>query len=173
MAVAGAAFEGAEGMLGERGAAAHMRTGILHPRPMPFEDGFMLPTIDGARRRLGGETAGAQRTDAAIGLATHIPDLDPPAGVCFGAVRGPEKRASRTAIDIRFGVVDERFVAHAALRFKPRGSPGLRNVSDDPVILAGFQRTAIVIAGIGERRQRFGSERLPRGFSHLVKRSEE
>src|SRR5262249_42273638 len=80
------AFERAEGMLGEFGAAAHLCRGVLHAGAMPFEHVFVFPAIDGARRRLGREAARAQRAGVAIRLAARVPDLDPAAGVGLAAV---------------------------------------------------------------------------------------
>src|SRR5206468_4906730 len=92
VAVAGAAFEGTEGVFGEFGPAAHSAVGVLHPRAMPFQHGFMLPALDGARRCLDGDTARAQRAGVAIGLAADIPDLNPVA-VGLAAVRRAEELA--------------------------------------------------------------------------------
>src|SRR5262245_5871116 len=136
---------------------------------MPFEHSFMLPTLDGARRCLGRATAGAQRAGVAVGLAARIPDLDPAVGVGLATVRRREKGTSRTAVGIHFGVIDKLFVADAALRFEPCGSLGLRNVGNDPVLLAVLQRGAVVVAGIGKRRQRLRAKLLLCGLGHLVK----
>jgi hypothetical protein len=74
----------------------------------------MLPALDGARRRLFGHAAGTQRTAVAVGLAADIPDLDAAAGVDLAAFRRLEKLVIRTAVGIRFGVVDELFMGDAA-----------------------------------------------------------
>src|SRR6185437_13172356 len=50
VAVAGPAFEGAEGVFGEFGSASHLSASVLHPGAMAFQHRFMLPAIDGARR---------------------------------------------------------------------------------------------------------------------------
>ena len=72
----------------------------------------------------------------------------------------------RTAIDIGFAVVDERFVADALLRFEPASPLGLRNIGHDRVLLAGLERLAIVIAGVGKRGQRLDAEFFLGGFGH-------
>src|SRR4051812_29386355 len=59
VAVTSPAFEGAEGVFGKFGPATHPAVGVLHPRAMPFQHCFMLPALDGARRRLDGDTARA------------------------------------------------------------------------------------------------------------------
>ena len=74
----------------------------------------------------------------------------------------------RTTVNIRLGVVDELFVAHAALRFEPRGPLGLRHVGDDAVLLAGLELVAVVVAGVGERRERGDAHLLFRGLGHGV-----
>jgi diaminopimelate decarboxylase len=63
---------------------------------MPLEDGFVLPAVDGAPSRLGGETARAQRTAVAIGLAADIADLEP-AAVGLAAVHRAQLLAIITA----------------------------------------------------------------------------
>src|SRR5215468_1983043 len=169
VAVAGPAFEGAERVLGERSAAAHLRISVFHPRAVSVEHGFMLPTLDGTRRCLGRETAGAHRAGVAIGLAAHIPDLDPAVGIDLATFRWLEKGASRAAIGIHLGLVDELFMADAALCFEPCGSLGRWDVGNDPILLAVLERIATVIAGIGKHRQRLGAELVLRGLSHFVK----
>jgi hypothetical protein len=96
VAVAGPAFEGAEGMFDNFGPAAHLSVGIFHPRTMPLEDGFVLPAVDGAPWCLEGEAARAQRTAVAIGLAADIADLEP-AAVGLAAVHRAQLLAIMTA----------------------------------------------------------------------------
>ena len=168
VAVTSPAFEGAEGVFGEFGPAAHPSVGVLHPRAMSFQHRFMLPAVDGARRRLDGDTARAQRAGVAIGLAADIPDLDPVA-VGLAAIRRAQEPAGGTAIDICFGVVGERFMADAILRFEPRGPLGLRNVGNDPILLAGLERVAVIVAGVGEGCQRLDAKFVLRSFGHVVK----
>ena len=105
VAVAGAAFERTEGVIGEFGAAVHPSLGVLHPGAKPLDHVFMLPAADGARRRLGGDAAGMQRTGVAVGLAARISDLDPAAGVGLAAVARREQFARRfqlSALELRF-----------------------------------------------------------------------
>lgn len=45
----------------------------------------------------------------------------------------------------------------------------MRNIGHDPVLLAGLERGAIVVAGVGEGRQRLDAKLVLRGFGHAVK----
>src|ERR1700730_15819948 len=57
VAVAGSAFQRAEGMFDQAGALTHPRAGMLHPHPMTVDDVFMFPAIHGARVSCGAEAA--------------------------------------------------------------------------------------------------------------------
>src|SRR5258707_15405356 len=54
--VTGAAFESAEGMLHDGGAAAHQFVGAMHPCAMTFENIFVLPAGDDTCSFLSAET---------------------------------------------------------------------------------------------------------------------
>ena len=138
MPVAGAAFERPERVLDDGAAAAHRCGGRGHSCGMPVEDVLVLPALDGAGCRLGGQAALAQRTGVAIGLAAGVADFEPPAIGLAPRARDQEL-ACRTAIDLVFGIVDERLVAEAALRVEPPGAPGLRHIGEDAVLLAGLE----------------------------------
>src|SRR5690348_13678178 len=69
VAVTGAAFEGAKGVLCQFSSAAHLCFGIFHSRPVPFENGFMLPPLHGTRRCLGRQAAHAEWTGVAVAFA--------------------------------------------------------------------------------------------------------
>ena len=56
VAIAGAAFERAEGMFDDGGTTAHQVACAFHPRAVTFENIFVLPATDGALRCLRGET---------------------------------------------------------------------------------------------------------------------
>jgi hypothetical protein len=56
VAITGAAFERAEGMLDDGGTPAHQFAGTLHPRAMTFENILVLPAADGSPGCLGAET---------------------------------------------------------------------------------------------------------------------
>jgi len=56
VAIAGAAFESAEGMLHDGGAAAHQFVCAMHPCAMTFENIFVLPAGDDTCRCLSAET---------------------------------------------------------------------------------------------------------------------
>src|SRR5207244_10822200 len=126
------------------------------------------PAGDRARLCLGGETAVEQRTGIAVGLAARVPDLNPAAGIDLAAIAWCEEFARRTAINMCFRVVHKLLVSNAVLCFEPCGPLGLRDVSHDPIILAGLQRAAVVVAGVGERCQRLHAQLLLCGFGHLV-----
>jgi hypothetical protein len=168
MAVAGAAFEGAERMLGEAGATAHQRAGILHPLSMAFENVFVLPAMDGARRQLVGDAALAQRAGVARRFAAHVTNLDPAAGVAFAARRRRQQRTARTAVGVRAGIVGEVVVAEAALRRETPRPHGLRHIGDDAIVLTVLQRGAVVVSDVGECLERLGAKCLLGGLRHLV-----
>ncbi|HMA73831.1 MAG TPA: hypothetical protein VKP67_20470 [Xanthobacteraceae bacterium] len=60
-------------------------------------------------------------------------------------------------------------VGEAAFRFHLAGPLDGRNVGNDPVVLAGLQRIAVVIAAVGQRRQRRNPKLFLGGLGHLVK----
>ncbi|MEA2948773.1 MAG: hypothetical protein QOI40_4103, partial [Alphaproteobacteria bacterium] len=67
VAIAGTAFERAEGMLSEGGPAPHYSAGFgpRHPRAMAVDYGLMLPAMDLASSSLVGEAPRANRTGTA------------------------------------------------------------------------------------------------------------
>ena len=89
--------------------------------------------------------------------------------VGLATLRRAQLSAGRTAIDVGLRLPGKRLMADAILCFEPRGSPGLRNVGHDPVLLAGLERVAVVVAGIGESRQRLDAKRVLCGLGYVVK----
>ena len=55
VAIAGAAFERAEGMFDDGRTTAHQLACALHPRAVAFENIFVLPATDGSLKSLWGE----------------------------------------------------------------------------------------------------------------------
>src|SRR5262249_22356473 len=123
MAVASAAFECAERIVGPAATAAHHSIGVLHPRPMTFEHSFVLPAIDRAGRRLLGDAATAQGACVAAGFAAHVADLDPAARVGLAARGRLQERAGGATVSVECGVVAELFMAAAALLLQPAAAP--------------------------------------------------
>ena len=162
MAVAGPESEGAEGIRRVRPGGASERRRPASARdvvPGPLH----VPAVDGARRRLDERqrerSAQASQSDLRLTYLISIRSplvLRPSVGL---------RAAGGTAIGIRFGVVGERFMADAILRFEPRGSLGLRNVGNDPIILAGLERVAVVVAGVGEGCQRLDAKFVLRSLA--------
>ena len=60
-------------------------------------------------------------------------------------------------------------MADAILCFEPCSPLGLRNVGHDLILLAGLERVAVVVAGVGQRRQRLDAKFVLRSFCHAVK----
>lgn len=72
-------------------------------------------------------------------------------------------------VNVGLGIVAERFVRKAALLLQLPRSLGRRDIGDNTAFLAFLQRRPVVIAGVGDRPQRLGSQRLFCGFGHRVK----
>ena len=110
----------------------------------------------------------AQGTSLADGFEAHIADVLPASRADFDTVHRFQQRTRRTAINVGFGVIAERFMGKAALLFQGPRSLRRRDVGDNAAFLAFFQGRAIVIAGVGDRLQRLHSQRLFCRFGHLV-----
>src|SRR5947209_5603158 len=77
VAIAGAAFECAEGMLGKGGPAPHHGAGfcLRHPHAMAVDHVLMLPAMHLPPPSLVGETPRAKRTDTTDRLKGRIADI--------------------------------------------------------------------------------------------------
>ena len=92
VAVSGAAFERAEGMLHQGCPAAHDGVRLRHPRAVPLDHILMHPAIHVASPRLGGETVLAERAYPADRPAAGIADLQFAGPISLVALHPPQLR---------------------------------------------------------------------------------
>src|SRR4051812_46356439 len=169
VAIAGATFERAEGVLGQTCAPAHHVGGILHSHAVPLKYVLVHPAMDGSRAGLGADAAFAQSAGSAHCNAARVADLEPAAGVLFEPLRRIQRCSGRTTIHVQGSVVTEVLVAETALLRKTSSALDLRHISDDAVLLALLQRRAVKVADVRDRRQRLSHQRLLGRIRHLVK----
>src|SRR5512132_352234 len=130
-------------MFDQAGPLAHQGTGLFHSLPVTIDYFFVLPAVDGALVRLLTKAWLAQVTSLADRFQAHIADVLPASRAGFDAIHRSQHRARRTAVNVGFGVIAERFMGEAALFLQAPCSLRRRDIGNNAAFLAFFQGRTI------------------------------